>query len=187
MLSLYYHTLLLTLSKLFLIDDSATMAAHWDEVVKAIWLLGYIVKRFDKNGIDVSFTISDKKYNMKHTSPMVEAVERHRPPQGSSISPNMTWKLEAILGKYRKALDKKQATWLSLPFSKDVKKTILFVFTDGRWEPESNAERPIEKFVHSLKECGLPEHQFGIQFIRFGDNPAGIDILDRLDDFVEEL
>jgi hypothetical protein len=158
------------------------MRKYWDEVVKAINLLVYIVKRFDKNGVDLHFTISTDIYHAKRAAPIVEAVKKHRPkPSSSNRTANMGAKLEDILGKYRIDLSKKFRQ--PLPFFKpSCKKTILFVLTDGLWQPDTNAEHPIKDLVKSLQDHEQPRNQFGLQFIQFGNDPYGTNTLRYLDD-----
>jgi hypothetical protein len=156
------------------------MGAQWEDVIKAVSLLAYIVKRFDKNGVDLRFTMDSKKYTCKHTQPIVSHVRAKLP---SSSSPdritNMEAKLEDILGDYRADLSKKYGSSL---WRRSCKKTILFVFTDGVWEPECNAEHPIRELVKDLKACSCPRNQYGIQFIQFGHDPSGSELLKLLDD-----
>lgn len=63
----------------------------------------------------------------------------------------------------------------------------VYVFTDGAWQPRSNLEKLIQKLANTLTALQQPEDQFGIQFIRFGNDPDGIERLERLDDLPETL
>lgn len=171
--------------QIFLVDDSSSMMEHWDDVTACVDILSYTVKKFDRDGIDLYFTISDDKCNEKHATPIVDAVKKHRLLPSSRSSHRMAdiySRLVQILNGYRADLDKKYGPHrLHLPTHR-VKKTILFIFTDGLWQPESDAEGPIRDLLKTLKDYSLPNNQFGIQFVRFGDEAEGIELLDYLDD-----
>jgi hypothetical protein len=167
------------------------MEQHWDEVEDAVNLMTYILKRYNKNGIDMRFTISSARYKAKTSREFLHAVKQRRPTklQGgannrlSSIS-NMGAQLQLITDEYRKRLDSQHGYIQALgPLARlhKVKKTIVYILTDGKWQKESPVEGPIVSLVRNILANGFLENQFGIQFIRFGNDPQGIDRLQKLD------
>lgn len=177
--------------QILLVDDSSTMRQYWPELTKVVDLISYIVKRWDKNGIDLQFTIQTNDiYNLKNATPIVNTVEGHIPSRATTTMPHMQARVDPILRKYRQSAEKQRERRWSRT---SIKKTILFVFTDGLWQPESSPETSIRELVKTLHDFDMPDSQFGIQFIRFGEEAAGIQMLDYLDDlpylhpYVDEL
>lgn len=156
-------------------DDSCTMKPHWDKAIGLFEVLAYHIKELDSNALKMYFTVSSKKKSFRHTRTVVSQL---RCWPLSSYS-NMNARLQKILGKYQAALDPDQRK----PFARlrpDVKPLSLYIFTDGAW-PGCDAVAPIRSMVEKLRRLGLPKEQIGIQFIRFGNNPEAIAILEFLD------
>lgn len=140
----------------------------------------YYLKRKDDDGIDVSFTICDHKQNVKHTKDLRSMLQKHRPLGVDWRVTDLFTPLSRIMGtggSYRRVLEdcKNQAR-------KAPKKVMVFVFTDGAWQPGSEVE--VEGLVQAMVSAmsGYDHDQFGLQFIRFGDDSAGAAVLKHLDD-----
>ena len=67
-LTLRLNILMLMTYKVFIVDDAISMREHWDEMCGIFGILAYIVKSSGKDGIDMYFTMSDKRHNDKSTS-----------------------------------------------------------------------------------------------------------------------
>ena len=165
--------------KVFLIDDSRSMGRHWKEVRDVFAHLAYIVKDADPDGIELLFTISSDARRSKHTTPLLDLLDSTGP-QGAS---NIRSQLSEVLKEYQARLKgQKPSRWSRHRHSPGrVRRQTLYVFTDGVWQPDCDVTEMIKHLVDCLKEHNLYREQFGIQFIRFGDDPEGIQRLEHLD------
>ena|SRR6266516_6876753 len=159
------------------------MIPHWDEAKRLLDTLAYIVKDSDPNGIDLYFTITPGKETKKHTTDLLQVTEKRRPPHISSRVTNIYSRLGFILGDYEEKLRGAAKSGSSIPFfKKSVRPMNLYVFTDGLWQPSSDAETPIKSLVDTLEKLKSPMAQVGIQFIRFGNDSEELHArLERLD------
>jgi hypothetical protein len=154
------------------------MAKYWQELTSLVGVLAYIVKSGDPDGIEMYYTISDKSIKSKDSSVLVKSVQRTKPQGVSDIGMG----LAAILGQYNLKLEKTLGS-TAVTAVDDIRPLSLYVLTDGAWQPDSDAETPIKDVVRNLlKQRKLNKKQVGIQFIRFGNNPASIAKLRKLDD-----
>jgi hypothetical protein len=179
--------------QVFLIDDSTSMREHWDDVIPLLDILAYIVKKTDKNGIDLFFTMSDTVCtNEKKTTELVELAKKQRPrkvKEGTEHLSNIYHRLSSILGKYQRRLEeedqRKPRNAQSRPWHaddpKDVRELNLYIFTDGIWQPESDAVPPIKSLGETLDRFKKPNIQVGVQFIQFGNDEVGSARLSFLD------
>jgi len=153
------------------------MNKHWDNVMKVFETLSYMVKEVDPDGFDVWFTGSSKPMkNCTNTSGPVEAVE-HRRKHGIT---DINVRLGEIFEGYLEDLKKPRTGFFS-KMSKPAKPLSLYVLTDGMWEKNCNPRPVVENFVQQLINLGKVKGRVGIQFISFGQDPVGLDHLERLD------
>lgn len=154
------------------------MAEHWEEVVRVFEALSYIVKSTDKDGLDLFFTISkSSNKGVSETSRLTQVVEAQKRVSGGAKT-DINIRLTQILERYTDNLERKRL--LSLRGSKP-KPLSLYIFTNGIWEKEVNAEKPIVNAVKKLTDLRKDRLQIGIQFISFGNDPKGLARLEHLD------
>ena len=139
-------------------------------------VFGYFAKRLDSNGLEMYFTVSDRKETFKDTSPAVSILKNIR----LSTSSNINIRLGKILEEYQAKLERQKERRNALFPPKPVKPLSLYVFTDAAW-PNCDAVAPVEAMIEKQKQLGLKKEQVGIQFIRFGNDPTGIKRLEYLD------
>jgi hypothetical protein len=167
---------------MFLIDDSTSMRAHWEDVKLVLEALSYIVKDCDPDGTELYFTTSKDHKRDRHTSGLLYMLNG-RMPNGIT---DIDHRLNEILEKYKSKLDTKPSL-ISSVISKAKNEPIgprplnIYVLTDGMWESESTGETTIINFVQKLVKLGKPKSQVGIQFISFGNNPKGLQKMEFLD------
>ena len=153
------------------------MQEHWDVVVEFFSVFAWFAKRLDDNGLEMYFTVSKNKETFKDTTPAVKHLKSMTP----SGYPNIDIRLGQLLGKYQTDLERRKEQrnnfWSR---GKDVKPLSLYVFTDAAW-PGCDAVAPIEAMIEKQRQLALPKEQIGIQFIRFGNDPKGIERLEYLD------
>ena len=170
--------------QVFLIDDSLSMRKHWDNVIELFSVFAWHAKSLDSDGFEMFFTLSPRGGKFKNTTRAMTILKSI--PQ--SIPSNIDLSLNKILRKYQGDLERqkerknKNSFW---PRETEVKPLSLYVFTDGAWEG-CDAVAPVEAMIEKQKELKLPREQIGIQFIRFGDDPRGIDRLQYLDSGLRE-
>lgn len=152
------------------------MRPHWPQIQNCVSILGYEVKRFDKDGIEICFTLSSVKKKHKKTSPLVDEVKRHLPADpltNPQTKTNIYTSLGSMLDQYRTLIEQPG----------NVKKKIIFVLTDGLWQPHSAEylEHSLRNLISSLSQTQSPMDQIGIQFIQFGRDPVATQLLRYLD------
>lgn len=148
------------------------MKRRWHDVITFFSVFSYITKKHDSNGQEIYFTVSTNHVTFKKTKKAVSHLENMNP---SSFS-NIDQSLEHILGRYREKLDLQRRFSL---FKAAVKPLSLYVLTDAAWQ--GDAIEPIERMIDFQRAYKLPREQVGIQFIRFGNDPEGIQKLEYLD------
>jgi hypothetical protein len=168
--------------QVFIIDDAASMREDWDELCRLFEILGYLVKKSDEDGIDLYFTMTEKKHNNKNVSALVDiAKKRKNNLQGFS---NINGRLDYILGQYCRSLqiefDMKRGRIRDAP-GNDIKPLSVYVFTNALWGKTSNPKPAIEKVVDRLTEFEYPASQVGIQFISFGHDSKALKRLKHYD------
>lgn len=155
------------------------MSSHWDKMTTLFEALAYLVKQSDTDGIDLHFTVSSEQVSRsKSTGKLVEKIKRHKR-EGVT---DMTWNLDRILENYREQFHRKKPFFNS---NHKVRPLTLYVLTDGIWEAECDPSPVIKRMVKRLEELQCAESQVGIQFISFGEDPLGLNRLQRLDDDLE--
>ena len=152
------------------------MRRHWPQIQECLSILGYEVKRFASDGIEIRFTLSPVTKKHKKTSPLVEEVKSQLPanlPTNQQMKTNIYSCLGSMLDQYRMLIEQRR----------NPKKKIIFVLTDGLWQPYSaeNLEEPLRNLVSSLSRNQSPRDQIGIQFIQFGHDPEATHLLQVLD------
>ena len=150
------------------------MKAYWEDVISFFHVFAYFTKKLDKNGLEMWFTVSTKKLKFNDTKKAVAYLKNMR----HDVPSDIDMRLGQILGNYQSEIhrEKEKKNAILSKWSKAVKPLSLYVLTDGAW-PATDAVTPIEQLI--LQQ--LPKKQVGIQFISFGNDPAGIDKLRYLD------
>jgi hypothetical protein len=87
-----------------LVDDSTSMAPHWDNMVKPFEGLSCIVKETDKDGLGLYFTISETfRKGERTTNELVKLVEAHK--RRDSAASDIDFRLTYILEEYQRKLE----------------------------------------------------------------------------------
>lgn len=187
---------------MFVIDDGETMRdlrainrkEGESEVADYVDVLGYMVKRLDKDGIDLYyFNSSERILGSKNSTKLVLSVRGHKFSGVSSPENSLVKTLDAYSKKIKAFASEISAEqshgWKShLPLShfkapKLPAPLSVYVLTDGVWQlgGDEDLERTIRDLIKNLHAAKCTRKQIGIQFIRFGNNPAGIERLNALD------
>lgn len=176
----HYLNVLADRDFIFLIDDSGSMRAHREMTSRAVRLLSWLLKKYDKNGMSIYFMQKAEKTHARagHSSdlqkPLLKILDSCK---GRS---NVTARLTQIVQEYR---DRNAAGSGAQPRktsrgsfasigggSKNVvgaKKIMIFVLTDAAWEAgtEEKVQQNLNALGATLRLQGAPEKAVGIQFI----------------------
>jgi len=186
------------------VDDSQTMrkfqaldrpGGHHTqyEVANYVDVLSYILKRHSIDGIDLYFfNSSESVKNSRHSTKLATSVRKHRFSGASSPKNGLV----QILTDYNKAFQAYSSAIREYPPNR--KYSILpltrprlpkcppplsvYILTDGAWElGEVDAlEGVIRSLAEDLRSSESSKRPIGIQFIRFGNHPDGIEQLEVL-------
>ncbi|KAI1208230.1 uncharacterized protein F4807DRAFT_156636 [Annulohypoxylon truncatum] len=185
------YTFLSYFDTVFLIDDSAAMAEHWDAVGKLLDQICTICAEHDRNGIDIYFvnhrprgyylyaTIGQKRqrggyFNIGKTTDdassdnrdNVAGIFRAVKPHGHC---RLDHRLGAILGPYMKEYTRRVKD--GVPQAENLRPLNLIVITAG--VTDDNPYDTLIETARSLDSCHAPPYQVGVQFFRVGDNDDG--------------
>ena len=168
-------------SQVFLIDNSSSMGSNRKEVYDLLGLLAYIVKRTDPDGIEMRFTMSpERRDKARDTGPLLRTLET-APFSGES---NIRTQVGEIFQDYHAKLrDQKHTRSLFgiVRSPRPIRRQNVYIFTDGVWQPNCDPTDLIENLVKGLEQNSMNREQFGIQFIRFGNDLEGTKRLKHLD------
>ena len=157
------------------------MLAHRKDVVEVVSLLAYMLKGLDPDGLEICFTQSTNKVQSGRSTKLSKAVNQV-PFYGIS---NMRMRLGSIFHEHQNDLGtptNPPGPWYKRAAPPKAKNGVSFyIFTDGKYQPNNDVGSTIKAIVDYMKEHKLPKEHVGIQFIRFGEDPDGIDHLNHLD------
>jgi len=162
------------------------MKPYWREkegVINLAKALAYVVKKSDKNGMDLFFTCSDDKYKV-HDSTTMEARLLDRFCHSRS---NMAVILGRILEDYRTSLKKNSENKGPVKLFQKLKPLNIYIFTDAEWQPycDVNVANKISLLATTMKDLKYPREQVGIQFIQFGNDSVCSEKLRCLDQGID--
>lgn len=175
--------------------ETASGAAEPD-VARLVRLLGYITKRYDKDGVDFR-CMNDTGHrvkNCKKSEELVSVLGKVRFRGKSNFNAVIRDELESyqkrlFSGGHAQGETSRRKSWLQRSTDPFVRKITFYIFTDGVWLSNLHyGQTAIKNAARKLKEEGYEKGQVGIQFIRFGDNEEGgqrlqhLDELDKRDD-----
>ena len=168
---------------MFLIDNTASMAAHRSELKKVLEAIAYIVKEYDPNGVDMFFTQSERKIlSTKRTSHLLKEFDK----VDFGGTTDMEIKLGHRLEEYKYKITGQQG--LIRRMKNSIQAQVrprclsLYILTDGLWHPGCDVPSVISSMVECLVKHDLHLKQIAIQFIRFGTDEDAIAKLKHLDE-----
>jgi len=162
------------------------MQSHWIHVQRLAEALLYLLATKANDGIACYFVNGKEFVRVRSPSRLRELLHDHIPLRSflPSKAVPLQGTLETIIGVegiYRKKFTRPKPPRI---FARSrPKKAILFVFTDGIWHPETTTciQDLIKNMVDTMTETKQSPDHFGIQFIRFGDDPESVKVLTELD------
>lgn len=159
------------------------MSPHWNQLIKVVRVLAYMLKKTDDDGMDLYFTIPQDKHNAKTSSELVQKLQGKARRGTSEIGSRLSTILHQYQTYLQDTVPNKKPLFGKAKKAKPKGKRALnvYILTDATWQPHSDATEPIASLIAMLKKSVYPRKQVGIQFIRFGNDPDGIDKLEHLD------
>ncbi|KAH8889148.1 hypothetical protein GQ53DRAFT_843190 [Thozetella sp. PMI_491] len=140
--------------QIYLVDDSASMEQHRDQVGKTCRVLSYMAKRAKvNNAFELYYTVDVKTVEFSTTEPIQHSIDMHQFSQ-TRYSPART--LDAIISTVLRR---------SRPVS-------IYVLTNGEWDSDLETDlcsvnKTIMRLVKHIADKNKEENWAGIQFIRF--------------------
>lgn len=165
---------------IFLIDTSATMKQYSREIERVISLLAYMVKKSDKDGLDIFFTQSRKKVNSRKSSKLSSSIHQEPFVGVSDMRGRLQNILQEHINKFGTLIYPPRTVYGRQPPPQPQRPLSFYILTDAKWQP-TDVEGLIRDLVQSMIAKRCPKEHVAIQFIRFGDDQASIDKLDKLD------
>ncbi|KAI3324177.1 hypothetical protein HD806DRAFT_522010 [Xylariaceae sp. AK1471] len=184
--------------QVFIIDNSASMKPHWEDVKQTTHALSYIVKSIDPDGFDIRMTNSSgssgsiRKKKCEGLFDDHGFLEDHRP--GPNHGP---CRMEKVLSDILPSVISKAAkpsSKFNRLLSREVRGINVYILTNGVWEGNATAgcadeaggvENAIETTVKLLRDLNLSRVFLSIQFVRFGEDPDGERRMRWLDDGIK--
>ena len=154
------------------------------------WLevIGDMVQDADPDGMDVYFTDSSKRSQVKSWKKLVSGLHRQSFSTSRPGNPHrfeVPHLIERILEDYRNQFTDthyiKNFFGVAGVPQKGPRKMAMYVLTSGDWSGRNDLESQIRALVESLRKNGMQNKQVAIQFLRFGDLPRGKENLDKLE------
>lgn len=176
----------------FVIDDSAAMAPHWDQVKQLIDDIAPVCAKHDPDGIDIYFVNHRPKgfleflpgqsvrksgyrriggFTQLQTRDSVADIFSRVRPQGKC---NLGARLAKLLGWYTNKLRKTGGE------DDGFSGWNLIVLTAGRFDDDVQA--PLVDTAKALDQLQTPAHQLGIQLLQLGDDASVSNAFKYLDD-----
>ncbi|KAH8707100.1 hypothetical protein GQ44DRAFT_691570 [Phaeosphaeriaceae sp. PMI808] len=160
---------------IFVIDSSASMRKYRKEVRETLQALAYVVKKLDRDGMDVYFTTSSMVGHGNHTTGILSKFDK--------VTFGGETYMEITLGKILTKCKSKR--WVSRNIFKrgeDNWGKSIYVLTDGKWHGEDGDLCGIPDIIRRVSKDMKSRATLGIQFIQFGNDPVGGRRLEELDD-----
>lgn len=167
---------------MFLVVDSPSLGDHRGDVNDAFLALSYLAKKMDDDGIELAYASSATSKLLKgaHTTRLIQNLERHPYEHDPA-------KTEASFdGLIRKHVVPRLEDKASKPLS-------LYIFTDGAWGDDfqssqaNGVDLPIRDLIDRLRRHHWGRTHLMLQFISFGNDPAGLEALSYLDNFLDNF
>lgn len=170
-----------TCSQIFLIDNSATMKQYDIDMKRIISLLAYIVKDSDKDGLDLFFTQDNRPVHSTKSSKLADSIDQVRFRGKSDMRGRLNTILQDPISKFGTLVQPARSfTGRKLP-PQPQRGLSFYILTDAKWQPNNNVGGFIKDLVKSMRDKHVCKEHVAIQFIRFGHDPAGINLLNELD------
>lgn len=156
------------------------MKQYKDKMERVISLLAYMVKKSDKDGLDIFFTQAVTKVNSHKASKLSASIHQAAFTGLSDMRGRLQSILQEHINKFGTLIQAPKPLFGRQPPLQPQRPLSFYILTDAKWQP-TDVGQLIKDLVQSMKAKGCPKEHVAIQFIRFGEDQASIDKLDELD------
>ena len=167
--------------QIFLIDNSATMRQYSRQVQRVIELLAYMVKKSDKDGLDIFFTQSVKKVNSQKSSKLSTSIQQEHFRGITDMRGRLQNLCQEHINKFGTLITPSRPFLGRQPAPQPQRPLSFYILTDAKWQPTDVGAFIKKDLVQSMIAKRCPKEHVAIQFIRFGNDQASINKLDELD------
>lgn len=156
------------------------MKKYKGNVERVISLLAYMVKKSDKDGLDIFFTQTVTKVNSPKSSKISTSIHQEPFVGVSDMRGRLQNILQAHVNKFGTLYQPPKPLLGRQPPPQPQRALSFYILTDAKWQP-TDVGGLIKDLVQSMIAKRCPKEHVAIQFIRFGEDQASIDKLDELD------
>ena len=157
------------------------MKQYIPELKSVLSLLAYMVKKSDKDGLDIFFTQSSKKVNSQKSSKLLTAIDQEIFRGITDMRGRLQSLCQEHINKFGKLITPPRSFFGRQPASQPQRPLSFYILTDAKWQPTDVGAFIKKDLVQSMIAKGCPKEHVAIQFIRFGHDQASIKKLDELD------
>ncbi|KAL8934995.1 MAG: hypothetical protein Q9211_004940 [Gyalolechia sp. 1 TL-2023] len=135
----------------------------------------------DEDGLDIHFTQTTHKATSRRSSAISSSIYQQPFVGVSDMRGRLQNILQGYIDRFGTLVTPSKPSWLGRHQPPHPQRPLsLYVLTDAKWQP-TDVGGFIKDMIQSMKAKDCPKEHVGIQFIRFGEDPASITKLDDLD------
>ena len=157
------------------------MKQYIPQLKSVLSLLAYMVKKSDKDGLDIFFTQSSKKVNSQKSSKLLTSIDQEHFRGFTDMRGRLQILCQEHINKFGTSITPSRSFFGRQPPSQPQRPLSFYILTDAKWQPTDVGAFIKKDLVQSMIAKGCPKEHVAIQFIRFGDDQASINRLDELD------
>ena len=116
---------------------------HWEDMTELLSIIAYMIKPFDKDGLDLYFANSNAKHNRDTSSKLVSIIEKRKHDKDLGYT-DMSLRLEQILSEYASRIRRESKQNII------TRGLNVYIFTDAIWTPYFDVVPAIDKMVETL-------------------------------------
>lgn len=156
------------------------MKQYKEKIERLISLLAYMVKKSDKDGLDLFFTQTVTKVNSQKSSKISTSIYQERFIGISDMRGRLQSILQDHISKFGTFHQPPKPLFGRQPPPQPQKPLSFYILTDAKWQP-NDVRGLVKDVVKSMIAKKCPKEHIAIQFIRFGEDEASKQKLDELD------
>lgn len=156
------------------------MKKYIRDIERVVSLLAYMLKKSDKDGLDIYFTQTPQKINSQKSSKLSGSIYQERFGGVSDMRGRLQNILHEHVNKFGTLILPSKTFFGHQPPSQPQRPLSFYILTDAKWQP-TDVGGFIKDLVQKMKAKSCPKEHIAIQFIRFGSDQTSIDKLDQLD------
>lgn len=182
-------------------DNGATMDNFWYEAVFVLETLYNKSRGSDEDGVDLYFTCGGASVKDAKGDPGLKAFQskvwnttvKPQPEASTNMQQALNYHLKAWLDEYEQRMDEVRDEQKKRKHKKAQKDLTIIVLTDGIWPTHQKHPTAVDDAIVTFNEnfrraarTNLAPRTVSIQFVSFGNDPAALERLRRLDDNLGE-